>query len=240
LEVQGSYVVSISLNPRPNSSEALRQFRKPVMKKDMRSFLGTTSYYRKFILHYAVYSWSLTKVTRKNAPAKIDWTVEMENDFEFLCNSLCDFCVLTIPLECDDFTDASGKRISGVLSVCRNGAELPVAFFSRQLKDRERNYCATELECLAVKVSFQHFEIYLHGKEFTVQTDHRALESLLTVSRAQCKVHQMGLVSTAVFYNLPPRSQESECRWIERTSMDDSTRRGRRISRGRGDVKSQS
>ena len=58
-------------------------------------------------------------------------------DFVYLCNSLCDSCVLTIPLEDDDFvlqTDASG---SGVLSVCRNGVECPVAFFSRQLKDRE-------------------------------------------------------------------------------------------------------
>ena len=57
----------------------------------------------------------------------------MEQDFGYLCN----FCVLTIPLECDHFvlqTDASGKGISGVLSACRNDAEQPVAFFSRQLK----------------------------------------------------------------------------------------------------------
>jgi len=126
--------------------EAIRQFRKPVTKKDMRSFLGTVSYYRKFIPKYADHSWSLTKATKKSAPVKINWTVDMEQDFVYLCNSLCDFCVLTIPLESDHFvlqTDASGKGISGVLSVCRNGAELPVAFFSRQLKDRERNYSAT-------------------------------------------------------------------------------------------------
>ena len=44
--------------------EALRQFRKPVTKKDTRSFLGTTSYYRKFIPKYADHSWSLTKSTK--------------------------------------------------------------------------------------------------------------------------------------------------------------------------------
>ena len=60
-------------------------------------------------------------------------------------------------------TDASGKGISGVLSVCRNSTEQPVAFFSRQLKNREWNYSATELECLAVKASVQHFEIYLYS-----------------------------------------------------------------------------
>jgi hypothetical protein len=80
------------------------------------------------------------------------------------------------------------KGISDVLSVCRGGAELPVAFFSRQLKDRERNYSVTELESLTVKAGVQHFEIYLHGKEFTVQTDHCALESLLSSRELNAKL----------------------------------------------------
>ena len=40
--------------------------------------------------------------------------------------------MVTIPLGCYIFllqTCASGRGISGVLSVCRNSAELPVAFF---------------------------------------------------------------------------------------------------------------
>ena len=80
----------------------------------------------------------------------------MKSDFEYLCSSLSKSCILTIAFPDDDFllqTDASGKGISGILSVRRNSAELPVAFFSRQLKERERNYAATELECLAVKES---------------------------------------------------------------------------------------
>ena len=60
--------------------------------------------------------------------------------FIILCNALCSSCVLTIPLCHDQLivqTDASGKGISGILSVCRNGAELPVLFFSRQLQGAE-------------------------------------------------------------------------------------------------------
>ena len=80
----------------------------------------------------------------------------MGHNFVYLCISLCLFCVLTIPLFSDHFrlqTDASGRGISGVLSVCRDKAELPVAFYSRQLKGGELNYVATELECLAIKES---------------------------------------------------------------------------------------
>ena len=43
--------------------------------------------------------------------------------------------------------------------------EKPVAFYSRQLKDAETCYAATELECLAVVESVRHFEVY-----FLVQT----------------------------------------------------------------------
>ena len=103
-----------------------------------------------------------------------------------LCNALCSSCVLTIPLCHDQFivqTDASGKGISGILSVCRNGTELPVAFFSRQLRGAERNYAASELECLAVVEAVQHYQVYLHGRDFTVQTDHRALEHLLSSNK---------------------------------------------------------
>ena len=50
-----------------------------------------------------------------------------------LCNILCDFCVFVVPVRSDVFivqTDASGMGISGVFSVCRDGQELPVGFYS--------------------------------------------------------------------------------------------------------------
>ena len=70
--------------------------------------------------------------------------------------------------------------VSGVLNVVRDGAELPVGFYSCQLRDAETCYSATELQCLAVVESVRHFEVHLHGRRFNVETDHRALESLLS------------------------------------------------------------
>ena len=51
--------------------------------------------------------------------------------------------------------------------------------YSRQLRDAETRYSATELECLVVVEAVRHFEV-LHGRPFNVETDHRALESLLS------------------------------------------------------------
>ena len=57
-----------------------------------------------------------------------------------------------------------------MLNVGRNGEQLPVAFHFRQLRGAEKRYSATELDCLAVVSNIRHFEVYLHGKEFTVET----------------------------------------------------------------------
>ncbi len=60
-----------------------------------------------------------------------------------------------------------------------------MAFYSRQLKAAETRYSATELECLAAVESVKHFEIYLDGHQFTIQTDHRALEYLRSATFAK-------------------------------------------------------
>ena len=57
---------------------------------------------------------------------------------------------------------------------------MPVAFYSRQLKDRETRYSATEVECLAALEAIRYFEVYLVGRHFTLETDHKALEALIT------------------------------------------------------------
>ena len=55
-----------------------------------------------------------------------------------------------------------------------------MGFYSHQLKDMETRYSATELENLAVIESVKYFEVYLHGQQFRVEMDHKALEGLLT------------------------------------------------------------
>ena len=47
-------------------------------------------------------------------------------------------------------TDASYRGIGAVLSVVRDVEERPVGYFSKKLLPAERNYPASELECLAV------------------------------------------------------------------------------------------
>lgn len=56
--------------------------------------------------------------------------------------------------------------------------EHPVAFFSKKLLPQGQKYATVEKECLTIKLAVYSFWVYLFGKQFIVQTDHRALEWL--------------------------------------------------------------
>ena len=75
----------------------------------------------------------------------------------------------------------------------RNLYDMPVAFHSRQLRDREKNYSASELEGLAVIEAIRHFEIYLFGSEFTVVTDHKAITHLFSSTVLNAKLWRWAL-----------------------------------------------
>ena len=43
---------------------------------------------------------------------------------------------------------------------------------------REQRFSVTEKECLAIKLGVEAFAVYLLGREFTIQMNHRALQWL--------------------------------------------------------------
>ena len=75
--------------------------------------------------------------------------------------------------------DVSDVGVGAVLSQPdEEGNDHPVAYFSRKLLPREQRFSVIEKECLAIKLGVEAFTAYLLGCEFTIQTDHRALQWL--------------------------------------------------------------
>ena len=163
--------------------DRIRNFLQPVTVLQLRSFLGLIGYYSKFIPDFAAIAQPLYNLIHRDAPQTVLWTGVALAAFCKLRSVLCDVCSLTLPVPSDHFilqTDASYVGLSWCLSVLRDGVEWPVAFYSRQLRGPETRYTVSEIECLAEVESISHFLILLDGRHFTLETDHRALEYLLT------------------------------------------------------------
>ena len=178
----GHIVGSGKVRPEETKVQTVRNFPTPTTKRKVREFLGLTGYYRKFIASYAEHAAPLTSLTRKNAPNRVIWTSDCEESFKTLKEKLCSQPILTSPDFTKEFilqTDASAWGIGAVLSQQDNdNIEHPIAYYSRKLLPRETRYSTIEKECLAIKAATHHFRVYLLGRKFTIQTDHRALEWL--------------------------------------------------------------
>ena len=166
-----------------NRIKAVQNFERPKKKKGVGIFLDLAGYYRKFIPRFSETAIPLTDATKKDAPVKLQWTSSMEAALQQLKQQLASDVVLASPNEECPFmlqTDAFSVGITGILSqAADSGDDRPITYFSRKLLPREQRYSAVELECLAVISSVQHFRVYLTGVEFTVQTDHKCLNTFI-------------------------------------------------------------
>ena len=162
----------------PNKIKTVTTWPEPTCSRDVRAFLGLAGYYRRFVKDFALMASPLNQLLKRGV---FSWTEESQKAFEDLKTALTTPPVLAMPTDNDEFildTDASDYAIGAVLSQRQNGIERVVAYASRALDRRERNYCVTRKELLAVVNFFKVFKQYLLGRHFRVRTDHAALSWL--------------------------------------------------------------
>jgi len=83
--------------------------------------------------------------------------------------------ILTYPDPAKEYildTDASDHSVGAVLSQVQGGSEVVVAYYSKTLAATKKNYCTSRKELLAVVKAVKHFQPYLYGRTFRLQTDH--------------------------------------------------------------------
>ena len=86
------------------------------------------------------------------------------------------------------------------------GIDHPVAFFSRKLLPREQRCSSVEKECLAIKLGTQVFRVYLLGRAFTIQTDHRVLQWLDRLKETNSRLTRWSLALQPFKFTVQHRS----------------------------------
>jgi hypothetical protein len=163
------YIASIEgISASPDKVEAVTNFPVPKNVKEVRSFLGLASFYRRLIPKFAEIAKPLTELTRKDSPFK--WETRQETAFTRRKLALTTEPVLAYPDFSSEFiltTDASKVAVPAILSQVQVAIEKPVCYASRQISRAEQNYSASELELLAITSATRHFRRYVYGENIS-------------------------------------------------------------------------
>ena len=228
----GHVVSGEGIETDPEKVRVVADWPVPVNLREVRSFVGLCSYYRRFVKDFARISSPLHALTKKNASFR--WDDECQEAFEALKGALTSAPVLAMPDDESAFvldTDASHSAIGAVLSQKKAGVEHVVAYASRKMSKAECNYSATRKELLAVVSFIKYFKHFLLGRHFVVRTDHAALQWLWKTPEPvgqQARwvgfleefdfdvVHRPGRhhVNADALSRIPCRSDEDSCRTI--------------------------
>ena len=193
----GHILSADGVSPNPEKVAKIKDWPTPKTPKEVHSFVGLASYYRRFIpnfakwagpLHALIVPASFKQKVRRGEMKKSDlpefqWTPACQEGFDQLKKALTEAPVLAYPDYSKPFileTDASLKGLGAVLSQKGDDNEIRVvAYASRSLRPSEksmRDYSSAKIELMALKWSVcDKFKDYLLGSKFTVFTDNNPL-----------------------------------------------------------------
>ena len=185
VEYLGHLIKPGQLQIDDTNTKSLKEAKPPTTKSELRSFLGLSNVYRRFIKKFAVLAYPLNQLLRKNSPDTFELNDEQLKAFRTFIDRICSPPILALPVPNLPYvvdTDACAYGLGATLFQDHNGTRKPIGFWSRSLTDAEKNYSATERECFAVVWALQTLRPYLLYEEFTVFTDHNSLNWLMNIT----------------------------------------------------------
>jgi hypothetical protein len=156
----------------------------PHIVKEIRSFLGHTGFYRRFIKDFSKIARLLCRLLAKETPFEFD--EECLKAFRALKEILTSTPIIRPPnwgVPFEIMCDASDYAVGVVLGQRIDKLPHVIYYVSKTLNDAQLNYSTTEKELLAVIFALAKFRSYLLGSKIIIYSDHMALKYLFSKER---------------------------------------------------------
>ena len=196
VEFIGHVVGSGKKRPQLDKVKAIRDIPVPVMKKQLRSFLGLCSFYRGYVRNFADIAASLTDLTKAGGKNSIVLNAEQLKAFEEVKSRLSD----TVGLNSPDFTlpfiirtDSSDFAVGASISQTVGGVEVPIAFASAKLSSTQQRWATIEREAYAIIYALKKFEHLILGHKVHLFTDHNPLQYMTSCTPKSSKLIRWAL-----------------------------------------------
>ena len=172
------------IQPEQKKVNVIKNLSPPTTVREVRSFIGMCSYYRRFIPRFSSIAEPIIALTRKYA--RFNWSQQCQEAFDKLKQALIELPLLCFPdtsLPYKLYTDASDKCVGACLTqtVSEHGQQIerPIYYLSHRLSDTQTRWATIEKEAYAIFYSLSKLDHYLHNAEFTIFCDHKPLKYLL-------------------------------------------------------------
>ena len=151
----------------------------PRNASEVRSFVQLVQYSSKFIRNFSQVAEPLGKLLRKDQA--FIWGVEQQKAFEELKSLMTSVKALAyFRGDCRTMivADAGPEGRGAVLLQFQEGEWRAASYASRNLTEVERRYAQTEKEALALVWACERFTLYVYGRDFELETNHKPLECI--------------------------------------------------------------
>ena len=142
----------------------------PGRAAQLQEFLGIATYMSPFIPNLSQQTATLRDLVKKDA--EFIWAESHNAALEATKSLICREVTLAYfdpQAESVIQVDASSRGLGAVL--IQHG--MPIAFASKSLNDCEQRYANIEREMLAVVFGCERFHMYVYGKSFVIESDHK-------------------------------------------------------------------
>lgn len=148
LEYLGHVVSGKWVEPEASKVYAMVQWPPPTLAKELRAFLGLTSFYHKFIKNYTAITTSLTSLLCKDS---FEWTLTSQIVFDQLKIAMTNAPVLALPNFSESFVveiDTTGTAMGTVLTLCLH----------IRTRTPRHSYCSLKMASISTSAFLHHFD----------------------------------------------------------------------------------
>lgn len=211
LKYLGHLVTADGIQTDPDKVKAIQAIPQPKTTKQVRSFLGVATWYRRFVPNFADIAAPLCSLLKKDT--RFHWGASQQEAFAELRKRLTEAPVLACPDFARQFTlqtDASDVGIGLALTQEFDDGEHVIAYASRTLTPQEQKFHTTEKECLAIVWGIEQMRPYLEGYHFKVMTDHHSLKWLQSLKEPKGRRSRWVMLLQMLFLDIRCLSRKAQ------------------------------
>ncbi|CAG9830104.1 unnamed protein product [Diabrotica balteata] len=199
------------IRPSDRHISAIKEYPVPRNVKQLHSFIGLTSYFRKFVPNFSIIAGPLYDLLKKNV--SFEFGREQMKSFYSLKQILMSKPVLALyspTAETQIHCDASSSGYGGILLQKQADQKFhPVFFYSQRTTQAESKQHSFILELKAVINTLNRFRVYLYGIKFKILTDCNSVTTALQKKDVSPKIMRWSLILDNFDYIIEHRSGTS-------------------------------